>query len=99
MLRPLTDAATAKVALNLLGATGLPAEVVARIEAVAKAKPAPGLALPGLELPGLPLPGVTPPAKAEKKEQPAVASNAVIRRKKASPFPWCRPGTKTPSTT
>jgi predicted ATPase len=31
VLRPLTDEAAAKVALNLLGATGLPADVVARI--------------------------------------------------------------------
>ena len=39
MLRPLTDEAAAKVALNLLGATGLPAEVVARIVEAAEGNP------------------------------------------------------------
>jgi len=39
VLRPLTDAAAAKVALNLLGATGLPAEVVTRIVEAAEGNP------------------------------------------------------------
>ena len=39
VLRPLTDAAAAKVAVNLLGATGLPAEVVARIVEAAEGNP------------------------------------------------------------
>jgi len=39
VLRPLTDEAAAKVALNLLGATGLPADVVARIVEAAEGNP------------------------------------------------------------
>ncbi|MEO5844728.1 MAG: AAA family ATPase, partial [Caldimonas sp.] len=39
VLRPLTDAAAAKVALNLLGATGLPSDVVARIVEAAEGNP------------------------------------------------------------
>ena len=39
VLRPLTDAAAAQVAVNLLGATGLPAEVVSRIVEAAEGNP------------------------------------------------------------
>ncbi|HEX2542640.1 MAG TPA: adenylate/guanylate cyclase domain-containing protein [Caldimonas sp.] len=39
VLRPLTDAAAAKVASNLLGATGLPADVAARIVEAAEGNP------------------------------------------------------------
>nr|WP_329724108.1 adenylate/guanylate cyclase domain-containing protein [Caldimonas sp.] len=39
VLRPLTDAAAAKVAVNLLGATGLPADVVTRIVEAAEGNP------------------------------------------------------------
>ena len=39
VLRPLTDEAAAKVAINLLGATGLPADVVARIVEAAEGNP------------------------------------------------------------
>ena len=39
VLRPLSDEAAAKVADNLLGATGLPADVVARIVAAAEGNP------------------------------------------------------------
>ena len=39
VLRPLTDDAAAKVAINLLGATGLPADVVARIVEAAEGNP------------------------------------------------------------
>jgi len=39
VLRPLTDEAAAKIALNLLGATGLPADVVERIVQAAEGNP------------------------------------------------------------
>lgn len=39
VLRPLTDAAAASIAENLLGATGLPADVVGRIVAAAEGNP------------------------------------------------------------
>ena len=39
VLRPLTDEAAGKVAINLLGATGLPADVVARIVEAAEGNP------------------------------------------------------------
>ncbi|HEY2189293.1 MAG TPA: AAA family ATPase, partial [Caldimonas sp.] len=39
LLRPLTDDAAAKVAVNLLGATGLPADVVTRIVEAAEGNP------------------------------------------------------------
>ena len=39
VLRPLSDVAAAKIADNLLGATGLPADVVARIVAAAEGNP------------------------------------------------------------
>jgi class 3 adenylate cyclase/tetratricopeptide (TPR) repeat protein len=39
VLRPLTDAAAAKVAVNLLGATGIPADVVSRIVEAAEGNP------------------------------------------------------------